>query len=542
MKKSTSFIIFFTFLLYTIFFSLYSCSKNEDDQQSPINNSDVVPEKTNVQTYEVIYLKTDLILADKYSAKFGKVSVELFKTSDTTLAFIVPEVESGEQLLDFELSKIKFNVTKTLEVDADQLVTSIFKNFDTQVSAMNSTTPEEIASIESLNLFKQEVLGLFNSLTAKDKRQNVLFYQANKDLFKSFMDNPTTKLNASNTLKLASQSTCPLTDYKSYYTCIAESVSWDAYLLDIDLGKASEIMGMENSFLSAIQLLITGARPKIQLLRGNLGFLLNKKWILSDEIFKNIQTVFTDDVDTDLNLNGKFRTISPDYKDNILLNKEPIFFFDRIKSTHMTWQLFPFLGSFPDYVNDEEAIGLSYWDVEISDISNPNVKYIGRGGEISPYIKFKSLSGNEEETFSYKITVRKQGFIEEKTVNNAKLMIATDSLAIYKAAVVGNWTMTWHDSSSQSQDQIDKFTFNSDGDGIYYWMKSAGSASGQSIDPGSPVYRITWSVRRVSTGVWYLDFIYPDRGWSSSTQIFLTPNVHSGDPSFIGLYFLGIKD
>ncbi|MNG28111.1 hypothetical protein D3C84_1133240 [compost metagenome] len=102
--------------------------------------------------------------------------------------------------------------------------------------------------------------------------------------------------------------------------------------------------------------------------------------------------------------------------------------------------------------------------------------------------------------------------------------------------------MTWHDPGSQSQNQIDKFTFNADGTGAYYWMKCSGCSSGQSITADNPVYRIIWTIRKVSTGIWYLDFNYPDRGWSSSTQIFLTPNIHSGVPITTGLYFLGVKD
>src|SRR5690606_17642357 len=161
-------------------------------------------------------------LADKYNATFGSIAIELLKTSDSTLTFYVPDIAEDEASLKFDLATIKFNVTKTTEVNASQLITNLTQNFDEQVSSLNPSTPDEIAEVNGLNQYKQEVISLFNSLTDDEKRQTVLFYEANKDIFKSFANSTFTNLDASTTMRM--QSECPRTDFKSFYGCTAENL------------------------------------------------------------------------------------------------------------------------------------------------------------------------------------------------------------------------------------------------------------------------------------------------------------------------------
>src|SRR5690606_12434708 len=103
----------------------FNSCKNEDENFVP--KKDVVAQKRNVRTYEIVNIIAHENLACKYSGTFGSVAVELLKTSDSTLTFYVPDVATGEAQLKFDLATIDFNVTKTQEINSDQLITNFNK-------------------------------------------------------------------------------------------------------------------------------------------------------------------------------------------------------------------------------------------------------------------------------------------------------------------------------------------------------------------------------------------------------------------------------
>ncbi|MCR6639698.1 MAG: hypothetical protein NVV82_12130 [Sporocytophaga sp.] len=541
MKK----IILLTFAILVVT-TINSCKKDKEQEPKPATNKGVTAEKTDVKTYEIVNLIAHVNLVDKYNATFGSAAIELLKTSDSTLTFYVPDIAEGEVLLRFDLATIKFKVTKTAEVNANQLITNLTQNFDMQVSLLNPSTTDEIAEVNSLNQYKQEVISLFNSLTDDEKLQAILFYEANKEIFKSFANSTFTNLNTSTAMRL--QSECPRTDFKSYYGCTAENLGNAAiglknaskeFLKMLALAGASAYLAPASFGLSAFgttlalgtagYLLITEVRPAALHFKHSLFPFLNANWIFSKALFQATGEVFQDQISTSLNLTPKFRSLTANDGN---VNSGSGYFISAMTSLSGYWnKLTSIFGNFPTYKNTEESTTLATNEISISNISNSKVQYLGNTGQS---VKFKSLSGNEE-SFSYNIRVSKEGFIEEKTLTG-KVLAVIDSTYIYESAVVGNWTMTWNNG------EINKFTFKTGGSGIYYWMQCSSCAEGNNIEPENPVYRITWSIRKVTTGVWYLDFNYPDRGWSSSTQIFLTPSIHSGVPIDGGLYFLGVKD
>lgn len=544
-------------LFFLTIVGISSCSKKDDAKPNVTNTftNKAIAEKTDVKTFEIISLQTSLIPSEKYIGTFGGAPVELLKTSDSTLTFFVPDVSVGEQLLDFELAKIKFSVTKTQEKNADQLVTSLFQNFDLQVSQL-SLAEEERGKLDSLNAYKLEVQSLFNSLSAEQKRQTVLFYEANKSVFKSTLTEVFTNLDGSTTFRLQAQSDCPRIDFKSFYGCTAENLGNSAKSLrnaskeflrmlataGIMAGVAANtsVLGPAAWGITAVgislplgmagYLLLAEVGPAFLKFRSASGAFLGANWIFTKALFLSTVEVFKDDENTSLNLKSTFRSITSNDSD---VSYGSGYFIGSMASLSVYWnKLSSFFGRFPAYKSNEESTTLVTNEILVSNVSNPFVKLINQSGD---QVKFKSLSG-KEESFNYKIKVSKQGFVEEKELQG-KVLAPVDSMPIYKAAVVGNWTMTWNNG------EINKYTFNEDGTGIYYWMKCSSCSEGANIDPGNAVYRVTWRVEKIANGVWFLRYDNPDRGWSTSVRLFLTPQPHCGVPNpDAGLWILGDKN
>jgi hypothetical protein len=156
--------------------TINSC-KNDDHE--PVVNTGVTAEKTDVQPLEIVSLVVDASLDEKYSGTFGSVAVDLHRTSDSTLTFFVPDIPKGKAALKFELATINFNVEAAPVVNTDQVMAGVIQRFDNNSSALQPSTPEEIEEVNALNEYKQEVMALFNSLSDVEKRQAIMFYEAN---------------------------------------------------------------------------------------------------------------------------------------------------------------------------------------------------------------------------------------------------------------------------------------------------------------------------------------------------------------------------
>ena len=428
-----------------------------------VPNIDVTAEKTNVKTYEIINLITHGNLANKYNATFDSVAIELLKTSDSTLTFYVPDIAEGEVLLKFDLATIKFIVTKTAEVSANQLITNFSQNFDAQVSSLNPSTPDEIAEVDSLIQYKGEVITLFNTLTEDEKRQAVLFYEANKEIFKSFAVSTYTNLDAPTTKRI--QSKCPQIDFKSFYGCTAENLGDAATGLKNSSKEFIKMIGMAAAMggtalsvtgplgpvawgITAVgmslplgmagYLLITEVAPAAKHFGKSVKPFLAAPWIFRKELFQEAIEVFQDQTNTSLNLKSKFRSLTSTDGN---INSGSGYFINAMTSLSENWnKLTALFGIFPTYKNTEEPANLATNEISISNISNSNVQYQGNTGQS---VKFKSLSGNDEN-FSYNIRVTKEGFIEEKILTG-KVLACPNTVTdidgnVYCTVVIGNQT------------------------------------------------------------------------------------------------------
>ncbi len=479
--------------------AINSCKKDTVQSSSPTSNNGVIAEKTAVKTYEIINLVSHRDLSDKYAGTFGNTKIELLKTSDSTLTFFVPDVASGEQFLDFELSKIKFDVTKSPEIDADQMVVTLFEKFDAEVAALNPTTSEETDEVNEIKAYKQEVLSLFNSLSAEEKRQTALFYEANKAVFKSFSNNVSTNINASTVFNR--QSDCPRTDFKEFYGCTATNLGNSAidlknssreFITMLTLAGLSAYLAPASFGLSAFgttlalgtagYLLITEVKPAFHVFKRALFPFIKANWIFTKALFEVATETFSDQISTSLNLKPSFRSITSFDGD---VNPGSGYFISAMVSLNEYWnKLSVIFGNFPAYSSSEEPTTLETNDIKISNISNSKVQYLGNTGQS---LKFKSLTGNEE-SFSYTVSVTKQGFVEEKRLNGT-VIAAKDSTEIYRTSALGNYT-------------VNGFVGNGPNSRLYCELKTENSAIYTIYDdpswPDGQTFSSNWMVRRIN--------------------------------------------
>lgn len=485
---------------FTAIYMLFnSCNKKTDDSKPIIpNNNAFVAEKTDVNTYEIVNLSTKLSTSAKYNGLFGTTPIALFKTSDSTVAFIVPDLSSGQYELQFDSTLIKFNLVKTQETNPDQLVTTIFESYDLYVSILPQNTEQDKAYIETLKKFKQDVSDNYNSQTTEQKKLTALFYTANKDLFKSFDENLTTNLDEP--IQQRQLSECPETTKEEYGECVAEILGSLAEYLNIAFDKVilpfeyNEISEWEIPFWSAIRLRLT-EKHNIIFFRDQLGIFIEKKWILNENLFDKVETVYADEAFTDMNIQASYRPIDPVKDEHFSSNIDN--FFLQVSSLRYKWNILTFLGPFPDYNKDVVPIRLQTDEIIISNISKPDeISIADRDGES---VKFNNKT-DQDVYFSFDILAKREGFFRTKTAVYVKVEADADSTAIYHAAVIGNWKTTTNVISSGELYYTTYETILANGIALRTSQVSAQGVE-YTFDPPT---EYGWSITHNSTGYYWI--------------------------------------
>lgn len=411
--------------MFLLFFLQPSCKKT--DKEEPVVIKEVVAEKKNVKTYEIVDIITKQGLSDKYNATFGSLSIELIKTSDTTLSFYVPDVAEGSATLKFALATLDFNVSKTIAPEENVVITTLNQNFNAQLQTVPSSTPEQTADIDSAKRLRQDVLELFKLLTPEQKTEALLIYEANKAAFQE-LANSLKDLDAGTTMRI--QSACPKTNFKNFYSCTGKNLGDASQALKNSFKRLSKLLLMSAASASlapfslglssfgavvsggaAFYLSLTETFPAFLKFKNALFPYLEARWVFSKALFEVVVADFNSEVSTNLNLAPKFRTLTAA---DGAVDAGVDFFINSMKSLEEYWnKLTAIFGQYPSYKNNETATTLATADITISGVSNPSVQYVGHTNQS---VTFKSTSG-KNESFSYKVKVTKEGFVEEKTLS-----------------------------------------------------------------------------------------------------------------------------
>ena len=554
-----------------VLFSIISCSKDESQEVADTQSSSVL-QYTLVETEatpgDIVEIKSEQkIIEEAINITLNNNTVNAYATSESSYKFIVPVLNSGNY--DIKLPNLYKNSILTLKINTYTSITKPEEIIDGFILKRDKCF-EEMKKIgssqETLTLIdqiKQEWDFQYSKSSTEDKKLLAYMLQKNNinpewfNNTKPFPDSYYNKLNNSST-DVGDAIVKDAKEFAITHIICAGSIGATALTGRVFLKlknpyTALAFIGSLTTFLVSKEVLIIKG-VKIATLKG-IAELINDvstQKTASLELVNNMENDISMTMDF-RNLNGAERNIQADITNAFNAEIEMTIEDSKIKNLYENTIKFTekLKGLYPSYISvignkPQRKMNLTVLDKDIIIKGSSDPKINISTTLVGDVRKIKATSESKDDlNFYLKIGYRRSIDGRELTKDIPYIFRAIkpiDSLPIYKAAVVGNWTMTWHDPGSQAQNQIDKFTLNADGTGFRSWTKCSGCAAGENLLPGNPSYRIDWSLGKVSEGVWYLDFKYPDRGWSSSARILLKPNVHVGVPITTGLYYLGVKD
>ena len=564
--------------MFTIsFLSLNSCSKDDEEKKTEtgteIETLTLSAEKSKYSPYEIVTISApeNVFTSQSFTAKINNIEI-IISSNENVASFVLPNLSNGNYDLSFTLNGkiyiVPISVSSLSNVlSADQYFNEIKSGMTQKINDLNSqiiqleqnsTNPSEYANLKNdvikyTNLLN-DYTNSYNNLSVMDKIEFAKTMAANKASIDEYNQ-------LTNALNSSTKSLKKANSVQDYEKIVGNSSQ--AFVVSV-IYTAGHIPFI----LAGTKLAATTLNPGVIIACGILtgSFLVNTAITISaaisltsksikpfEFISQTNQTIYDTDIETVLDIQAKYRSLI--YSDSNNSENGGVIHTIVEKYNYFKEKYNGFISELPSIFRpsysmtslknmfNSSARSIYNQYVNITNISNPNVT-LQQLNQPDGSIKIKATTtATTDQTFTYDVNYTNNNFANglKKTVD-AKVLAVTDSTAIYKAAVVGNWTMTWHDPGPVANNQIDKFTLNAEGTGFRSWTKCSGCASGENLLPGNPSYRIDWSIRKVSEGVWYLDFKYPDRGWSTSARILLKPNVHVGVPLTTGLYYLGVKD
>lgn len=493
----------FLFLSLLIFFS--GCSKSPEDLESLNQNPNVTVGLNEVSAYQLVELKVKQNFESEYKGTFGTASLDLYKSSDSTIAFFVPEVSAGDHILKFELSDVKFKVVETPLVDAAKELETFEFSFDARTAMMVPANTAETEELNAIKKFKKDVFDLFASMTPDQQKQAIALYKNYKSSVPDFASSVFVNLDAPGVY--GRQSDCSRTNYKTFYDCTCDnlSVSYMEFkrstaevmkyvvmagtvggtaLTLSALGPVAigiTAVGMSLPVAAAVYLAVTELWPAWVKLRNNTYDIIKAPWIFRDELFNNLKAEFAHGSMTDLNVLAGFRTMNE--TDGSATPKTGAFI-SAYTSLKSGWdKLSGLFGNLPSFTQGNKEVTLTASEITIDQISNPYVKLVGQQGESA---KFETTSG-KEETFTYRIRAEKEGFVEEKTASAKVLAPPSFQLTSY-------WKLYHYSDGTRTQvGQVDLIDFKS-GSGERAWPVSYVGSDGTFHDQsGNTDTRFTWN-------------------------------------------------
>lgn len=516
-------------ILMVALWGLNSCKNNKESDNL---SSTLTVTTTDVNAFEIVSILLQTDFSDKHSGSFDDQKIDLLKTSDTTLSFMIPDVKPGKHWLKTEFGNIEFTVISNKVVVASETIGALSSNFDVKIGEFNPVDSDGLALKDSLIKRKIETINLFNSLSEKDKQLACQIYEANIQPVNDCNIAINNLINAETVLRRGGQSDCPTTDYKGFYDCTANNLGTAAMEIKPIARKFIEMLGCAGAMYLTAQgmsalgpaaigiaavgisvpmalatyMLFVDLAPAVGKLWNAAGPFLKANWILSKEMFNNANTDFMDDVATSLKLKPAFQSLSAT---TVNVTAGTVYYHNAMNALNgYLIKLKALFGESPTYQNSSEPTTLNSNEIDVSNISNSNVQFVGNSGEA---LRFKSLSG-QEESFNYKITVNKEGFSVSSNLSGTVKPII-DSTAYYTQQCIGSWIVDNLESTSPAY----TLEVYADGTGKY-----TGTVSEPFTNGG---YKMTWYVTKVNnkyyfneSGFWhpgYNQFRVIDKGKSN---------------------------
>ena len=467
MKKYHTLAIYSTLLLFVvIFFSLVSCSKEDQDiKTEPISLS---AEKTQYAPYEIVSIisSENLFTEKSFTATINDIEITI-GSDENIAAFVLPNLNNGIYDLSFTLNQKNYIVPITVAslsnvLSADQYFTEIQTNLNqsitdlnTQITQLsqNSEDPNEFIKLQNdvtkyTNLLSEYTTS-YNNLSELDKIEFAKSIAANKALIDA--SNNLTSALQSSTLSLRGGQT--VDDYEAAVEASTSAFTSSAIELaeQIPLIVAGAIIAKTptHPIINIGAVLGTGYLVANFILDANKTItaaitLTNTSIKPLDVISQSSQVVYYSGAETVSDIQAKYRSlINTDGNDGSIINtivEKYNYFMNKYNG------LVNDLPSFirPSYVmtslkNSFKQTTRSIYNeyVSITNISNPNVT-LEQLNQEDGSIKIKATnSASTDQTFTYDINYTNSKFTTNltKTVNGKVL---SDCL-FYDEDIVGNW-------------------------------------------------------------------------------------------------------
>ncbi len=420
-------------LIIGIVILVISC-KEENEKPSVQSKFILTLENNELLPYQIVHFKSDNIPFEENEIAIGTDTYYLYKTSDSTLSFILPDLAKGIYTIsspDYEDYEI--NVREHQNYDLASL-TSIFQSKEEELNSKINNPGYSNKNIENKIKFSKDLSNLLNNLSNQDKELFLKYYHANIDIFSDFIDDVVNERDENYIFELENR-ICEGENYKEFYNCTHEKFAniynrLNAGLINFNLNlNLQSILNPNNNWLEkpdnwsendsklnilglSLYSLINRINTDISTFNRNTYSLSSRQIILSNKTFEGVKTKYTSNKFDDLDIFPYFATYNIDsnyYFENTLLLHKSKKDYEEIA------------GSFI-YITDSIPKNVFHFDdnflvkdieVKAENISNPNVEWTGSKGKS---IMFSNKT-ETEQSFTYDLIYKSQGQEVKKTIN-----------------------------------------------------------------------------------------------------------------------------
>jgi len=160
--------------------------------------------------------------------------------------------------------------------------------------------------------------------------------------------------------------------------------------------------------------------------------------------------------------------------------------------------------------------------VKIDNVSNPQVTFTVEELSDGTYKITANTQEKTDQSFTYDITYSNTDFSAKglKKTISAKVKADVDSIALYKAAIVGDWINTWYGGGYDNT--RDKYHLNAFGTGQRTYTSDANR--GSDIPDGDYYNTLTWSVSKIGND-YYLYMPFNNRNIAFGGKLTGYPNL-----------------
>lgn len=533
MKKSSSLFIVLLISCITIFFSLNSCSKK--DEVTKDGPKSLNADKSQYSSYEIVTISdsSSLFSIESFPAKINNIEITV-SAIENKASFVLPNLINGNYNLSFTINDKDYIVPITVSslsnvLSADFYFNEIKTNINQNISDLNSqinileqtsTNPNEYEKLKNDVLKYTNLLNnytsSYNSLSTGEKQEFAKSIAANQASVKEY-DNLTSALHTSTTILRTQTIQNYEADVEVSKGAFVSSVIFTVAHIPAMVTTA-KLMASPNPWISVGAVVATGLIFTSYCINLDETItashkLTNKSIKPFEFITQTSQTVYNTGVETLSDIQAKYRSlINSDinnssngntisaivgkynyFKDkyNGFINALPAIFRPSYVMTSLK----------NTYSNTTRSIYNQY--ISITNVSNPNIT-VQKIDQPDGSIKIKATTtATSDQTFTYDVNYTNSNFTSGlKQTVNAKILIAIDSIEIYKASAIGAYTVYGPPAVG-----------NGPNSRLYCELKTGGVAVYTIYDdpswPNGYSWNIGWVVRKVNNQYYILT------GWTN---------------------------